>query len=152
VVNEGLSQALLSDFDDAIDLDQTNGDAYNGRGLVRARLGQWSKALRDAAEAARHVPANPKEKARWLCGQAHIHAQVVAALKADPQLADRERLRGHANFRNRALGLLRQAVELTPADGRKEFWQKYIAPDPWLAPIRDGADYAKLERDARGAQ
>ena len=44
----------VHDFDEAIRLAPTNADAYSGRGLARARLGQHRDAVSDAEEALKH--------------------------------------------------------------------------------------------------
>jgi tetratricopeptide (TPR) repeat protein len=48
------------DFELAIELDPRNGDAYNGRGLARVRLGRRREAALDAAEALRQGPSSPR--------------------------------------------------------------------------------------------
>jgi tetratricopeptide (TPR) repeat protein len=146
VVGEELTQASF-DFGKAIDLDKDNGDAYNGRGLVRARLGRCREALGDAAQAARREPEDRREKCRWLCGRAHIHAQVAGALAADARLADALGLAGPAAYRNHAVGLLRQALDLTPAGERAAFWRDCIEADPWLAPVADSLEFARLRAE-----
>ena len=50
----------LVDFEAAIKLDPADGDAYNGRGTARARLGDHAAAVADAREALRHGRANPR--------------------------------------------------------------------------------------------
>src|SRR5262249_29622186 len=59
------------DFELAIDLDSHNGDAYNGRGLARVRLGREREAALDAAEALRQGPSSP----RLFYNAARIYAQ-----------------------------------------------------------------------------
>src|SRR5206468_220256 len=44
----------LRDFELAIELDPKNGDAYNGRGIVRAGQARFRDAANDADEAVRH--------------------------------------------------------------------------------------------------
>jgi tetratricopeptide (TPR) repeat protein/tRNA A-37 threonylcarbamoyl transferase component Bud32 len=153
VVVEDWSQAL-ADFSQAIDRKKDNGDAYNGRGLVQARQGQCRKALDDARRSAEHEPADRREKCRWLCGRAHVYAQVAAAL-ARSRSADGSGLAAPLACKDHALKLLRQALDLNPAEERAAFWRDYIQPDPWLKPLRDTDSYdryAALERYARGAR
>ena len=64
----------LRDFELAIELDPKNGDAYNGRGFVRASLGRHREAIQDAAEALRRGPTSP----RLLYNAARIYAQCPA--------------------------------------------------------------------------
>ena len=61
----------LRDFELAIELDPKSGDAYNGRGFVRAGLGRHREAIQDAAEALRRGPPSP----RLLYNAARIYAQ-----------------------------------------------------------------------------
>ena len=89
----------LRDFELAIELDSKNGDAYNGRGFVRAGLGRHREAVQDAAEALRLGPRSP----RLLYNAARIYAQCPGP---DPQ---------------RALELIQQALSLLPADERRDF-------------------------------
>ena len=88
----------LRDFELAIELDPKNGDAYNGRGFVRASLGRHREAIQDAAEALRHGPPSP----RLLYNAARIYAQCPGPYRAartgvDPagfELASRRRASG----------------------------------------------------------
>ncbi len=61
----------LRDFELAIELDSKNGDAYSGRGFVRANLGRHREAIEDAEEALRRGPTTP----RSLYNAARIFAQ-----------------------------------------------------------------------------
>ena len=93
----------LRDFELAIELDPKNGDAYNGRGFVRASLGRHREAMQDAAEALRLGPASP----RLLYNAARIYAQCPGsgpqrALELDPagsELASRRQSAGPSGRR-----------------------------------------------------
>jgi serine/threonine protein kinase/Tfp pilus assembly protein PilF len=115
----------LRDFDLALQLDPNNGDAYNGRGFVRAGMGRYREALADAEKALRHGPASP----RLLYNAARIHAQCP---RSDP---------------HRALELIRQALSLLPADQRAAFWSAHIQPDTALAGLRRHPQFLKLQTD-----
>jgi tetratricopeptide (TPR) repeat protein len=143
VAGNDLSQAL-PDFDQAITLKVKNGDAYNGRGLVRARRGQCDEALKDAEQARLCEPADLREKRRSLIGRAHICAQVVRALRDDPGLADRQALNGPVDYQNYALLLLGQALELTPSKERAGFWRDHVEHDGLLVPISASLGFAQL--------
>ena len=54
-----LPKALVA-FGEAIRLDPTYAEAYNGRGVVLALLGQSAKAIVDCCEAIRLEPDNPE--------------------------------------------------------------------------------------------
>jgi tetratricopeptide (TPR) repeat protein len=115
----------LRDFELAIELDRKNGDAYNGRGFVRATLGRWGDAVRDADEALRLGPRSP----RLLYNAARIKAQC-----------------GGAN-ETRAVDLLREAVDLLPADQRAAFWSTNVRNDTALQALRRRPEFLRLERE-----
>ena len=75
----------LRDFELAIELDSNNGDAYNGRGFVRASLGRHREAIQDAEEALRHGPTSP----RLLYNAARIYAQCPDPYRAARTGVDR---------------------------------------------------------------
>jgi serine/threonine protein kinase/tetratricopeptide (TPR) repeat protein len=115
----------LRDFELAIELDPKNGDAYNGRGLVRVSLGHHAEASRDADEAIRHGPPSP----RLLYNAARIKAQC-----------------GGSN-EHRAIELIWQALRLLPADQRAGFWSTYIRTDAALQAIRRQRQFLWLEAE-----
>jgi tetratricopeptide (TPR) repeat protein len=119
----------LHDFDEALRRDRENGDAYNGRGYTRARLGQWAEAIADAEEALRRKPTNPE----MVYGLACTYAQVAGRSKPAPgqtNAPDRARARG------RALELLRRTLAALSPTERSAFWRERIATDTDLDPIR----------------
>ena len=103
----------LRDFELAIELDSQNGDAYNGRGFVRARLGRDREAIQDAAEALRLGPPSP----RLFYNAARIYAQCPGP------------------YPQRALELIQQALSLLPAEERRAFWSTHIRTDAALAAL-----------------
>ncbi len=115
----------LRDFELAIELDPRNGDAYNGRGFVRAGLGRHREAIQDAVEALRHGPPSP----RLLYNAARIYAQCP-----DP-------------YRPRALELIEQALSLLPADQRRAFWTKHVRTDAALAALRRYRWFLRLDAE-----
>ena len=115
----------LRDFELAIELDPDNGDAYNGRGFVRARLGRHREASQDAAEALRQGPTSP----RLLFNAARIYAQCP----------------GH--YRERALELIENALSLVPTDERRAFWSTHVRADAALATLRRHPTFARLYND-----
>jgi tetratricopeptide (TPR) repeat protein len=121
----------LPDFDRAIQLDEGNTDAYNGRAAVRVRLGsklsQYQEAIADAEKAVRRGPKNDP-RVRW--NAARIYAQVAARLDAE---RSEQAAKASTVYRAQALRLLRQTLELTPAAKREAFWRKHIQADPDLA-------------------
>ena len=121
LVQEALRPAL-HDFEAAIRLDADNGDAYNGRGYIRVRLGEVAGAVQDAEEALRRGPPEP----RLMWNSARIYAQSVRILDLKnplPGAADRALRRQH---QDRALQLLGEALALTPA-ARRSLLAKFRA-------------------------
>jgi serine/threonine protein kinase/Tfp pilus assembly protein PilF len=123
------------DFEKAIQLDEGNADAFNGRAAVRVKLGtklgQYQEAIADAEKALHHAPKKDP-RIRW--NAARIYAQVAAKLVAEQ---NGEILKIRAAYREQALRLLRQTLELTPASKRASFWRTHIQGDP------DLSDYAE---------
>ena len=104
----------LRDFELAIELDSKNGDAYNGRGFVRAGMGRYREAAQDAADAISHGPASP----RLLYNAARIYAQCPSP------------------YRERAIPLIQKALSSLPAQERRPFWSTHIRSDATLAAVR----------------
>jgi tetratricopeptide (TPR) repeat protein len=131
-----------SDFADAIRLQPKNGDAHNGHGYARVRLGQYREAVVDAEMALRLGPQDP----RLLWNAARIYAQAVGKLDADVVQWDRKAVELRSQYERRAVQLLRGALDLkkTPSE-RAAFWRDCIGPDTvGLGPIRRGAAFAQL--------
>jgi serine/threonine protein kinase/predicted Zn-dependent protease len=118
-------QLALRDFELAIKLDPQNGDAYNGRGFVRASLGDHRKAIDDAAEALRRGPQSP----RLLYNAARVYARCPGR---SPQ---------------RALELIEQALRLLPPDERPAFWSTHVRTDAALAALRTYRLYVRLDAE-----
>ncbi len=112
----------LRDFELAVELDPKNGDAYNGRGFVRASLGRHREAVQDAAEALRHGPTSP----RLLYNAARIYAQCPGP------------------YRVRALDVIEKALSLLPAEERRAFWSTHIRSDTALATLRRHPSFVRL--------
>jgi serine/threonine protein kinase/tetratricopeptide (TPR) repeat protein len=115
----------LRDFELAIELDPHNGDAYNGRGLARVRLGRERDAVTDAALALREGPSSP----RLYYNAARIYAQ------------------SRGPFSRTALELLGHALALVPADERRAFWSKHIKTDPAFLSLRRDPLFISLESE-----
>jgi tetratricopeptide (TPR) repeat protein len=121
----------LGDFEDALQLDRKNADAYLGRAHVQIRLGDVRKA---AADAEKVVEDQPKEPRLWL-GAARIYAQAAAHLQAQPG-----QLMLWSNYRKRAEQLLRKALGLVPAQDLPAFWREKVMKDKVLYPIASRLD------------
>jgi serine/threonine protein kinase/tetratricopeptide (TPR) repeat protein len=115
----------LRDFELAITLDPKNGDAYNGRGFVRAKLGRHREAIEDAQAALRHGPRT----SRLIYNAARVYAQCPGS---SPQ---------------RAVELIQEAIGSLPADQRRAFWKTHVRDDPALAAIRQRPLFVRLDTE-----
>jgi tetratricopeptide (TPR) repeat protein len=113
----------VRDFELAIELDPKNGDAYNGRGLARVRLGRSREAALDAAEALRQGPSSP----RLYYNAARIYAQCPGP------------------YPRRALELLHQAIDLLPAEERRTFWSSHVEQDQAFSALRRHRSFTELQ-------
>jgi tetratricopeptide (TPR) repeat protein len=128
---EGAPKLALADFEEALRLNPEAGDAYNGRGNARARLGQGREAVRDAEQALRLGPLT----ARMLHNAATVYAQAAAGAAGDTERRD---------YQGRALDLLRDAAAAVPDDRRARFWEEQIERDPDLEPVRGLARFREM--------
>jgi serine/threonine protein kinase/Tfp pilus assembly protein PilF len=138
-VVSGVPKLALADFEEAIRLNDRNGDAYNGRGYLRVQRGEYEGAVQDAQKAVDRAPHDP----RTLWNAAHVFALVFGKLDAEGAGS----LAGwntHFQYQDEAVRLLRQALAATPAEERAAFWRERVQPDPDLRPIRRSPGYLKL--------
>ncbi len=112
------------DFALAIELDDTNGDAYNGRGFVRAVQGDFSGAIKDAEYALRLGPRSPQ----LVYNAARIYAQSARS------------------GNSRVFELIRESIALLPAERRAAFWATQVRTDAALDAIRRYPEYQRMER------
>jgi len=130
----------LRDFDEAIRLDSTNGDAHTGRGLARVMLGNIQGAIADAEEALRQKPRTPEMMRNLAC----IFA--LAAARIDKSTADTNLLALAADYRDRALAAVRDTVAMVPPEERVLFWREEIMPDEALRAVHDCPGFKELVR------
>jgi tetratricopeptide (TPR) repeat protein len=133
-------QPALDDFDAALRLDPDNGDARGGRGAALVHLGRLGEAVADAEKAVRSGPATP----RTLWNAARVYAQAVGRLDAGAGPAGRTSLELRARYQDRAVQLLRQALDATPAAQRGPFWRDNVHNDDALNPVRPSTAFARL--------
>jgi tetratricopeptide (TPR) repeat protein len=129
----------LRDFARAIELDPEAGDAYTGRGLARVMLEHYRGAVEDAEAALRRKPGTPEMMHNIAC----IFAQALACAEADLQEEDRQFLAG--SYRRRALEAVRQTLAMLRPEDRLSFWQDKVLPDAALTPIRNDAEFKRLQ-------
>jgi tetratricopeptide (TPR) repeat protein len=118
-----------------------NGDAYNGRGYARVRLGEYRQAVEDAEMALKRGP----QSARLLYDAARIYAQAVDKVQADPRQSNPRPIA--STYQDRAVRLIRQSLELRPSNERRPFWRDTILLDRALSPIRGSTAFLSLASD-----
>jgi tetratricopeptide (TPR) repeat protein len=143
LANEVLPLAL-QDFEEALRSDPENGEAYAGRGLVRVRMGQYEQGLADAEAA---VNQGRHESSRLFWNTAHVYAQMMSRLAVEPGAQNARIGLTKARCFDRALEMLRRALDQVPAGERARFWRQYVAKDALLNPIRGTPGFDRLERE-----
>jgi tetratricopeptide (TPR) repeat protein len=141
VVN-GAIQAALDDFEEAIRRDPKNGDAHNGRGLMRAKLGR-SGADDDAHKALDLGPLT----ARHVWSAARIYAELAGRIDTDRDRRRNQALMARFDYQHQAAQLLRQALGLMSAEEHASFWRGKIEGDKTFDSIRSSVGYAKLRAE-----
>jgi tetratricopeptide (TPR) repeat protein len=129
----------LRDFSKAIELDPEAGDAYTGRGLARVMLGQYKEAVADTEASLLRKPRTPEMMHNIACilAQASVHAA------ADLQEEDRQSLA--ESYRRRALEAVHRTLTILSPKERSSFWQDKILPDVALTPLRNDAEFKRLQ-------
>lgn len=123
------SKLALKDFDAALRANPKDPDAYNGRGYALVQLGEYGPAVADAEKAVTLGAKMPG----FLVNAACIYAQALLPLARDAGQPERERLT--QKFQERAVALLRSALDLVPAEQRERFLKQAILADPALEPL-----------------
>jgi tetratricopeptide (TPR) repeat protein len=124
----GAFPLALRDFEEAVRLDPENADGYAGRGYVLAKGGRLREAVRDADKASRLGSDQP----RTLYNAARIVAQAAAGAAPDGPYGRA----GRQQHQERALELLRGAMEALPKTQRPDFWRRNVEHDAALNPVR----------------
>ncbi len=121
----------LADFEEALRLAPGHVDALLGRAHARVKLGDPSRAVADADRTLRGQPREP----RLWHGAARVYAQAAGQVKAE---SGQEQFQAQLRTRylQRAVVLLRTALELVPAGQRPAYWQEQVLKDTALYPIR----------------
>jgi len=129
----------LRDFAKAIEVDPDAGEAYTGRGLARVMLADYRQAVADAETALRRKPATPEMVHNIAC----IFAQAAACAELDLREDDRQSLT--IGYRSRAVRAVRQTLAMLRPEERLAFWRDKILPDAFLTPIRNDAEFLRLQ-------
>ena len=130
------NKLALHDFEEALKVEPKNGDLLSGRGLARAMIGNVSDAVADAEESLRSgIPGNElRARLALNYNAACIYAQAAArAAFTGDEDAGRQILT--RRYQDRAVELIRQALELLPTAARAGFITQAEA-DSTLDPIR----------------
>src|SRR5206468_3343774 len=134
------ARLALRDFQQVIDLEPENADAYNGRGSAQVKLGHHREAVADAGIAVQKAPRD----GRTLYKAARVFAQAALAVDTDPGQANARRQELRTRYQDRAMTLLRAALEATPIGERWPFWRDLVRTDPALNPLRQRSDFQQL--------
>ena len=130
----------LLDFEAALRLEPGQSDAVSGRGCARVRLGQVAAALQDAETLVR-----PGQTATLLLQAACIYSRAVGQLEAGS--GGRSVSAGAVHqYQERAVELLRAALERVPAGERPRFWRTNVEREPDLLPVRRSTGMLELAR------
>ena len=125
-----LSEALAPaghDFAEAIRLAPEDADAYSGRALAGARLGQHEGAVSDAERSRNLAGKNWRIAYNAAC----VYALAARAVDSESRRTGPPARRVVRDYLDRALDLMGVALELAPAEKRQT-----IQSDPVLEPIR----------------
>jgi len=128
-------RSALRDFEESIKLDPSSSssiDAYLGRGLARASLGQHREAVADASQAVRL--GEPTDKTLYQA--ARIYAKAAIAATAEVKKTGQDAVGLVSRYQDQAVELLRQAVKRLPAAQRPAFVRDVVQTDPALATLR----------------
>jgi tetratricopeptide (TPR) repeat protein len=135
----------LRDFQEALRLDPDNHYALNGRALGYAYTGQYREAVKDGEAALRRTPDSPVRIYNIAC----VYAVAATKVAADDRAADRAELAGR--YRNRAVELLQESMDLRAEKDRPSFWRDTVQKDTSLEAIRKEPGYVRLEKLYRNA-
>jgi tetratricopeptide (TPR) repeat protein len=131
----------LADFEAALRLDPAQTDALCGRGSARVRLGRLADGVADAEEYLRRE----RPAAQHFFEAACIYARSVGELER--RMGGRWTTGDPATrYQERAVELLRAALDETPAGERQRFWRTNIASAADLVPIRRSTGFLELAR------
>jgi eukaryotic-like serine/threonine-protein kinase len=122
----------LRDFEAAIRLDPASGDAYNGRGAARLRLGEHREAVLDAEQAL----ALGEPTAQRFYNAARVYALAAVTAAAEVRRMGRESVSLVAKYQDRAVALVNEAVNRRPAAERSSFLNDVVLADPELRTLR----------------
>jgi tetratricopeptide (TPR) repeat protein/tRNA A-37 threonylcarbamoyl transferase component Bud32 len=121
----------LHDFDEALRRDASNRETHGGRGLALAHLGDHRAAVAEADESLRQETPT----VRRTYNAARIYALAAIAAATEVRTEGRAAVTTVERYEDHAVALLKLALERTPVEGRRAFWQDHVAVDPALRPL-----------------
>jgi tetratricopeptide (TPR) repeat protein len=123
-------RSALRDFDKAIELDASSGDAILGRGLALAALGQHREAVVDAT----HGLALAEPTAKRLYNAARIHALAAASAASEARKTGQDAVSLVSRYQDQAMRLLGEWQRKLPAAERAGSLRN-LTQDPAMASL-----------------
>jgi tetratricopeptide (TPR) repeat protein len=127
-------RSALRDFDEALRLDPSSGEAHSGRGLALVLLGDYRSATAEAEVSLRHDQEPPSPRRTY--NAARIYTQAATAAASDTSEKAQRAMVLVDRYQDRAVALLKLALERTPAVQRTSFWRDQVAADPALRSLQ----------------
>jgi tetratricopeptide (TPR) repeat protein len=124
-------QLALRDFEDAIRLDDSDPDAYVGRGLALVELGRHREAVSDAAKALNMSEPTPAR----LYAAARIHARAAIAEAAEARKTGQQAAKLAARNQDQAVSLFGEWLKRLPRPERARALRDLLS-DPSMATLR----------------
>jgi tetratricopeptide (TPR) repeat protein/tRNA A-37 threonylcarbamoyl transferase component Bud32 len=146
VVQEASSLAER-DFEQAVTLDPGNADALLGRGYIRVKIGSPADGIRDAEAALR---LGSRESA-ILYNAARVFARAARRSEIDPAKQNSGGRNERFDFENRAVELLREAMQDMPVERQLTFWRQQVERDAVFGPLRRSTAYRQLAGSFTGS-
>jgi tetratricopeptide (TPR) repeat protein len=137
----------VDDFDEAIRLCHTNGDAYSGRAYALVKLDDYRQGVRDAEEALRRGSRTPE--VLW-ANVAYAYAQAVSKVRQEASGSELQAREGE--YTGKAVASLRRALgcRKTPEE-RWILWRDQLLLDRGLDPIRETPAIKDLQAELKAA-
>jgi tetratricopeptide (TPR) repeat protein len=133
---QGAAAAALRDFESAVRLDPSGGEAHVGRAQARQKLGQTREAVRDAETGLKLRPVTP----RLLL----VAAEVFAQAGADAGGRARATAEQRRAWTQKSVSLVSAALAKVPAEQRSKFWQEQVLADKDLEPLHRLPEFQQI--------
>lgn len=134
------TKAAEEDFEAAIQLGQSNGDAFVGRGLARSLRGKPRDGIADADKALTFKPELP----RVVYNAARIYAAAAAQIESDTSVSEWQRATLRRQYEDKAAILLGKSLSLQPFDRARAFWYTSVRSDGAWRSLRRHRDFIQL--------